>query len=211
MKRQETCVTVPSLPDVVQLGRIVLTFNNRRIERTCSPADFLKRWPGSLRPISLSSPRPALPEDCRRLLADFGLPSELTIRCYNDLRIRFSGTATSLATIWDRDLKRGHKLGEMLAGWNRFWHLADFEYVQGGGWICVEEHTGRLLAIDMDLPEPVYLLSSSVRNFYTILAHFLEWTERTGGTPAETIHLRDELRRQDCVPPDELEPFWLNI
>jgi hypothetical protein len=145
------------------------------------------------------------------LLADFGLPRELTIYCYNDITLRFSGSATPLGAIWERDLKRGYKMGDMPAEWTRFWHLSDQEYVQGGGWVCVEEITGRLFVIDLDLPEPIYLLNSSVRNFYTTLAHFLEWSEKTGGSPAETVRLRDALRRQGCVPPEELEPFWMNF
>jgi hypothetical protein len=80
-----------------------------------------------------------------------------------------------------------------------------------GGWICVEEITGRLVVIDLDLPDPIYLLNSSVRNFYTTLAHFLAWSEKTAGSPAETIRLRDSLRQQDCIPPEELEPFWMNF
>jgi hypothetical protein len=95
--------------------------------------------------------------------------------------------------------------------WTRFWHLADQEYTQGGGWICIEEITGRLVVIDLNCPDPIYLLNSSVRNFYTTLAHFLDWSERTGGSPAETVLLRDALRRQDCIPPEELEPFWMNF
>jgi hypothetical protein len=145
------------------------------------------------------------------LLSEFGLPRELTIYCYNDITLRFSGAATPLAAIWQRDLKRGKKMGRMPSEWARFWQLADQEYVQGGGWICIEEKTGRLFVIDGDLPEPVYLLSSSVRNFYTTLAHFLEWSETTDGRTAETIRLRDALRRQDCIPPAELEPFWMNF
>ena len=95
--------------------------------------------------------------------------------------------------------------------WARFWHLADEEYLQGGGWVCIEEVTGRLVVIDLDLPDPIYLLNRSVRNFYTTLAHFLEWSERTRGSPAETIRLRDALRRQENVPSTELEAFWMNF
>jgi hypothetical protein len=152
------------------------------------------------------------------LLTEFGLPGELTIYCYNDITLKFSGSARPLAAIWERDLERGlklmasgHKPGEMPGEWTRFWHLADQEYVQGGGWICVEERTGRLVVIDLDQRDPIYLLNSSVRNFYTTLAHFLEWSEKTDGTPAETVRLRDALRRQDCIPPEELEPFWMNF
>jgi hypothetical protein len=145
------------------------------------------------------------------LLTEFGLPREVTIYCYNDTTLTFTGTATPLAAIWDRDLKRGYKMGEMPGEWSRFWHLADQEYLQGGGWVCVEESTGRLVVIDLDLPEPIYQLNSGVRSFYTTLAHFLEWSERTGGSPGATVRLRDTLRQQDCIPPDELEPFWLNI
>jgi hypothetical protein len=95
--------------------------------------------------------------------------------------------------------------------WSCFWHLADQEYVQGGGWVCIEEDTGRLVVIDLDLREPIYLLNASVRNFYTTLAHFLAWSEQTGGSPEETVELRDALRRQHCIPPEELEPFWMNF
>jgi len=145
------------------------------------------------------------------LLTNFGLPCELTIYCYNDITLKFTASATPLAAIWDRDLKRDYKMGVMPGEWTRFWHLADQEYLQGGGWVCVEEVTGRLVVIDLDSTEPIYLLNSSVRNFYTTLAHFLEWSEKTGGSPAETIHLRDALRRQDCIPAEELEPFWMNF
>jgi hypothetical protein len=145
------------------------------------------------------------------LLAEFGLPGQLTIYCYNDITLRFSGSATRLAEIWARDLNRGYQMGDMPGEWTRFWHLADQEYVEGGGWVCIEETTGRLVVIDMDLPDPIYLLNSSVRSFYTTLAHFLDWTEKTGGSPAETIRLRDALRLQDCIPPKELEPFWMNF
>jgi hypothetical protein len=179
--------------------------------RIFTPAEFVSRWPGSLHPVALPNPRPALPEDCQRLLAEVGLPRELKIYCYNDITLTFSGTATPLAVIWERDLERGYKLGEMPGEWSRFCHLADQKYLQGSGWICVEEVTGRLVVIDLDLPEPICLLNSGLRNFYTTLAHLLEWSERTGGSPAAVVRLRDALRQQDCIPPEELEPFWLNI
>lgn len=143
---------------------------------------------------------------------EFGLPRELTICCYNDITLRFSGLATPLAAIWERDVNAGYKLmGNMPDEWTRFWHLADQEYLQGGGWICIEEISGRLVVIDLDLPDPIYLLNSSICNFYTTLAHFLEWSEKTGGSPAEGVLFRDDLRRQDCIPQDELEPFWMNF
>jgi hypothetical protein len=179
--------------------------------RYCTPSEFVRRWPGSLRPIAFPEPRPALPEDCRQLLMELGLPREVTIYCYNDITLRFNDSATPLAAIWERDLKRGYKMGDMPGEWTRFWHLADQEYLQGSGWVCIEEVTGRLVVIDLDLPDPIYLLNSSVRNFYTTLAHFPEWSERTGGSAAETIRLRDALRRQQCVPSEGLEPFWMNF
>lgn len=179
--------------------------------RTCSPSEFVSRWPGSLRKVSLPQPPPALPDDCRQLLIEFGLPRELTIYCYNDITLKFSGSAAPLAAIWDRDLKRGYKLGDMPGEWTRFWHLADQEYLQGGGWVCIEEVTGRLVVIDLDRRDPVYLLNSSVYNFYTTLAHFLDWSEKTDGGPAATAALRDSLRLPNCIPAEELEAFWMNF
>jgi hypothetical protein len=109
--------------------------------RTCSPSEFLSRWPGSLHPAVFPDPSPALPEDCQQLLTKFGLPRELTIFCYNDITVPFSESATPLAVIWERDLKRGYKIGDMPGEWTRFWHLADQEYTQRGGWKCVEYAT----------------------------------------------------------------------
>jgi hypothetical protein len=146
------------------------------------------------------------------LFTEFGLPRELTIYCYNDITVEFTGSAAPLAAIWDRDLGRGYKMGDMPGEWARFWHLADEEYNQGGGWICVEERTGRLVEIDLDCPDPVHLFSASVPKFYTLLAYFLDWTEKTDGSSlAEMVRLRAALLGQDRIPAQELEPFWMNL
>jgi hypothetical protein len=182
-----------------------------KLMKNCSPSKFLRRWPGSLRPLVLPDPPPSLPAKDRDLLTTFGLPDIVTIYCYNDITLTFSGSATPFGVIWERDLQRGYKMGEMPAEWNRFWHLADQEYVQGGGWICLEEGTGRLMVINLDAPLPVYLLNANVRNFYTTLAYFLDWSEKTDGSHAETAALRDALLNQHCIAPEELEPYWMNF
>lgn len=183
--------------------------------RNCSPSELVRRWPGSLHPIAFSVPAPPLPEECRGFLSEFGLPRELTIHCYNDITLKFTGVTTPFAVIWDRDLKCGYEIGDMPEEWNRFWHLADEEYLQGGGWLCIEEVTGRLVVIDTnsctDYRDAVIPLNSSMGNFYTTLAYFLDWSEKTGGSPEETAALREALLRQDCIPGSELEPFWMNF
>jgi hypothetical protein len=179
--------------------------------RPCIPAEFVSRWPDSLRPVVFPQPPPELPDDCGQLLTTFGLPYKLTIHCYNDTTLTFTGSATPLADIWERDLKRGYKMGEMPSEWTRFWHLADEDYEQGGGWACVEEITGRFVVIDLDLPDPIYLLNSSVRNLYTTLAYLLAWSEKTDGSWPEMLGLRNALLKQRSIPAEELVPFWLNF
>lgn len=127
--------------------------------RTCTAAEFVRRWPDRLHAIVVP-PELALPESSRNLLTQFGLPSKLTIVCYNDTTWTFSGQATPLATIWARGLERGQMLDDIPEGWDRFWHLADEEYCQGGGWVCIEAITGRLVVIDLDAPQEIYLVSS---------------------------------------------------
>lgn len=179
--------------------------------RTCPPTEFQSRWPGALHPITFPDLTPALPDDCARSLAEFGLPRELTIYCYNDITLTFTGSLTPLAAIWNRDLKHGYRMGDMPEEWKCFWHIADQEYLQGGGWVCIEEKTGRLVVIDLDRPDPVYLLNANIGNFYTTLAHFLDWSEKTDGAPEVTKSLRDALLCQACIPLDELEEFWMNF
>jgi hypothetical protein len=182
---------------------------------TCTPLDFLERWPGSLRPVILPDPSPALPDDCREPLTRFGLPCAIDIHGV-DISLEFSGTAVPLAVAWEEALRHGYQLvvdGQapwtMPQEWGALWHVGHQEYVQGGAWICVEEWTGRLVAVDLDSPEPVYPISASVAHFYTTLAFFLDWSARTDGTASRIRGLRDVLMHQDCIPADELEPFWL--
>jgi hypothetical protein len=84
------------------------------------------------------------------------------------------------------------------------------EYVQGGGWVCVEEHSGRLVVINLDQRDAITLFHSSVSDFYSILAHLLAWSEKTDGSRNDLIRLRDGLRRQTVIPQDDLESYWLN-
>lgn len=95
--------------------------------------------------------------------------------------------------------------------WSRFWHIADQEYTQGGGWLCIEVTTGRLVLIDLDQKDPIYQVNAGLLNFYTTLAYFLDWTESTAGTFEETRLLRDALHKQCAIPLEELQPFWMNI
>lgn len=164
---------------------------------TCLPTEFKNRWPGVLRAIELPTSLPPIPGDCRGMLTEFGLPHALTIYCYNDIHLKFSDLLVPLAEIWSRDVKLGYRVGEMPNEWNRFWHVGDQEYLQGGGWICIEEVSGRLVIIDLDQPDPVYLLNSSVLNFYTTLAYFLDWSEKTDGRPEEIVALRTAFRQMN--------------
>ncbi|MDB5391805.1 MAG: hypothetical protein JWM11_7451 [Planctomycetaceae bacterium] len=158
-------------------------------------------------PISISSTAGRqLSHACR--LRPSARNYNLLLQRYN---ATFTGSVTPLSEIWTRDLQRGYKMGLMPNEWSCFWHLADHEYCQGGGWICIDEANGRLLVIDPDLRTPIYLLNSSVGNFFTTLAYLLEWTSQTDGGPAEIRHLRDALLQQDCIPIEELVPFWMNI
>ena len=179
--------------------------------RPCPPSEFVRRWPGALRPIVFPDPPPALPDDDVHCLREYGLPRELTIHCHNDITLTFSGSLTPLAEVWDRDSKLGHQMGDMPDAWRRFWHLADQEYCQGGGWVCIEEETARLVVIDLDQSGPIYVLNGNMGDFYTTLAHFLDWSEKSDGSPAETAILRDALLSQDCISPDDLEDFWMNF
>ena len=73
------------------------------------------------------------------------------------------------------------------------------------------ERTGRLVVIDLDQRDPIYLVNEACVTSTRSSAHLLVWSETTDGSRAETIRLRDALRDQDCIPAEELEPFWINI
>ncbi|MDX2107515.1 MAG: hypothetical protein SFY67_14030 [Candidatus Melainabacteria bacterium] len=169
--------------------------------------EWTKRW----HPVILPQSPPALPRDCELVLLNLGFPQVVEIRCYNDITLEFSGKLTKLSDIWQRDTDTGLKLGTMPKDWNRFWHVADQKYLQGGGWICIEEKTGKLFVIDLDLSEPVFLLCSSVQNLYRLLLHANLWTENTDGNSNAIKKLRRELLSLTNFSSKELGPFWINI
>ena len=176
-----------------------------------SPSKFLSRWPSSLQPVSFPDPAPELPSECFTQLSQYGLPKAVVIQCNNSIRLRFTGIAFPLATAWNEDVERGYKLGNMPADWSRFWHLGEEEYLQGGGWICIEEKTGRLVIIDLDQEDPIYDINSSLTNFYTTLALFLDWSETTESSVSSIRKLIDTLEQQQIIPNDELSYFWLDF
>ncbi|WP_459554476.1 SUKH-4 family immunity protein [Lacunimicrobium album] len=178
--------------------------------QSCSPIEFASRWQCEARPFTFPVSLPLLPDNCISILREYGLPREVSIRCYNDISLKFHQTLTPLELIWSRHIDLGCKLGKMPSEWKRFWHVGDTEYLQGGAWICLEESTGRIFAIDLDLPEPVYLVNSSVANLYTTLNALLLWTKESTGDHNAMMRLRADLKQQDCIPPDELNAFWLN-
>ena len=172
---------------------------------------FLERWKGVLRPVNFPDPAPSLPQEATEFLTSFGLPAKVLIRCYNDITIDFFREAIPLATIWEADRERGFNWGSMPSEWTCYWHLGEVEYLQGGGWFCIEEVTGRLVVIDLDSSDPIYGVNASVGNFYAILGAFLDWSEEMSGEVEAISDLRDFLSQQTSVTFEELEPFWINI
>jgi hypothetical protein len=65
--------------------------------------------------------------------------------------------------------------------------------------------------IDLDSADPICPVNVSVQHFYSTLAYFLDWTEEMTGGASSLQILREALLRQDRVPAQELEPFWLNL
>lgn len=96
---------------------------------------------------------------------------------------------------------------KMPLDWNRFWHLGEVEYIQSQAWICIEEMTGRIVSIDVEIDDPITEINSTILLFMTCLKVIRNWHQATGGSMEEFEGLMERLESE--VPEADAEEYWL--
>ena len=92
--------------------------------------------------------------------------------------------------------------------WARFWRLGDITYTQAAAWLCIEEVTGCIYAVDVNIDDSVYLVSRSVINLASSLLHWSRWYAATDGAIASINELRQLFVDDTGITPDEFDAFW---
>jgi SUKH-4 immunity protein len=159
--------------------------------------EFARAW-GSDQLIRLPSslPTPPVPDEAREFLSDAGLPA--LIRVLSDStasRITFCRLAQGVSPV----------LGEETVGpslpleWSAYWILGDDFFCNGSAWWCIDARTGSVNRIDIELPQPIEFVNSSVAHFASTLVAVSNWCEQCSQSPIEWNSRADQLNCELAV------------
>jgi SUKH-4 immunity protein len=171
------------------------------------PCKFAREWDGDLRPIEFPVPRPMLPSSTVKFLHYAGLPKRFHVETDQIIHFDFLSTAGNLSSAWPEQMREL----SIPVGWARFWRIGDITYTQASAWLCIEELTGRIVGIDVDIDDPVYLVNSSVAGMMQCMKLLRDWARSTGGvlTGGESFSAR--LAREPGFDPADAKHFWLPL
>jgi hypothetical protein len=175
-----------------------------------TPDEFARAWGADalVRPPAASVPG-SIPSDGRAFLVNAGLPA--LIRCFGgstESKITFCRLASGLSPL----------LAERTVGpplpreWARYWVLGDEFFCNGGTWWCLQEGTGRVDRIDIELAEPVEFANTSAAHFASAVLAALVWSRRVSrsaeGWPSEVNRFERELALIDPAGMESRRNFW---
>lgn len=123
--------------------------------------EFSRQWPGQLGKIEFAAPRRFFPDATSRFFDEEGLPKTFTITGSQVLQFTTISRAENLNATWESQTSGDWVLP---VGWDRFWRIGDIKYTQADAWRCIEELTGHIYGIDIEIDNPIYLIAKSVSN-----------------------------------------------
>ena len=140
--------------------------------------EFAKAWPGVLHKVGFVPPRPLLPSRTTSFLYHAGLPKKLSISCNQIVTFEMLPSAEHLSKTWAERMREDCL---MPFDWGRYWRIGDIICTQAAPWLCLEEVSGRVFAIDVDIDGPVYPVNESLLSLGLSMLHWLRWLSETGG------------------------------
>jgi hypothetical protein len=171
------------------------------------PFEVAREWGGHLRPIGFAAPKPMLPASTISFLHYAGVPGRFEVTTYQRIRFTFSASALNLAGVWPARMPDW----SFPAGWGRFWQIGDITYGQADAWLCIEELTGRVVAVDVDLDDPVYVVNGSVERLVRCMRVLYDWTLSGDGSLARVVALTAALSQDTVLPTGEAGQYWLPL
>jgi hypothetical protein len=166
--------------------------------------EFLREWTGRLVKIDFRTPKPVLPSASTSFLYSAGLPQTFSIECSQIVTISTNANPTNLSDVWSEQMCDWAMPHE----WHRFWRIGDIAYTQADAWLCVEEVTGHIYAIDVEIDNPVYLVARSVMNLAASMLYWTRWYTATSGVIASVDELRRIFLEDSDISSDEFDDFW---
>jgi hypothetical protein len=172
-----------------------------------SPFEFAREWGGQLRPVEFPIPRPLLPSATGTFLHYAGVPKSFEVTTYQRIRFDFLTTAVNLASVWESAMRDY----SFPVGWARLWRIGDITYTQAAAWLCIEELSGHIIAVDVDIDDPLYLVNSSVEGMMRCMRLLRDWARSTGGLLTHAASLQDAISRDPVLPAGEAKHYWLPL
>jgi hypothetical protein len=169
------------------------------------PFEVAREWDGRLRPIEFAVPKPLLPSDTVRFLHFAGVPTRFGITADEQVRFEFLATAANLGEVWARDMPEY----SFPVGWGRLWRIGDITYTQAAAWLCIEELTGRVVAVDVDIDDPLHVINGSVEGMVRCMRMLYDWFRSAGGSLARAASLTSSLVHDSALPAGEAGHYWL--
>jgi hypothetical protein len=171
------------------------------------PFRFAKEWGGNLRPIEFAVPRPMLPANTITFLHYAGVPKRLVIDSNQTIQFDFLSTAGNLASAWPEAMRDY----SFPVGWARFWRIGDITYTQASAWLCIEELTGHIVAIDIDIDNPVYLVNSSIAGMMQCIKLLRDWVRSANGVASGGESFSERLACEPGFDQRDASHFWLPL
>jgi hypothetical protein len=169
------------------------------------PFEVAREWDGRLRPIEFSVPKPLLPAQTVTFLRHAGVPTRFEVAAHQQVRFEFVTTAANLASVWAREMPDY----SFPVGWGRLWRIGDIKYTQAAAWLCVEELSGRIVAVDVDIDDPLYVVNGSVAGMVRCMRVLYNWARSAGGSLAHAASLASALAAAPTLPEGEAAHYWL--
>jgi hypothetical protein len=169
--------------------------------------EVAREWGGRLRPVVFTTPKLLLPASTISFLHYAGVPTRFEIDAHQRVRFDFLTTTVNLAAVWGDSMPDY----SFPVGWGRLWRIGDITYTQAAAWLCVEELTGRVVAVDVDIDDPLYPVNGSVEAMVRCMRVLIDWSRSTDGSLAQAAALRSALAAAPGLAAGEAEHFWLPL
>lgn len=165
------------------------------------PFEFAREWGGPLRPIEFPVPKPLLPSATVTFLHYAGVPKRFTCQT---TRFDFLTIAENLAAVWAREMRDS----SLPVSWAGLWRIGDITYVQAAAWLCIEELSGRIVAVDVEIDNPLYVVNRSVGGLMQCMKVVRDWAGWQGGSLARAGSFEELITRTPALPEGEAGYFW---
>jgi hypothetical protein len=169
-----------------------------------SPFEFAKEWGGPLRPIAFSVPKPLLPAETISFLHYAGVPRVFELSTYQIIRFEFLPTAMNLAMAWGDEMPDC----SLPVGWAGLWRIGSITYTQAAAWLCVEELSGRVVAVDVEISPPLYPVNGSVEGMMRCMKLVRDWAGSAAGSLTRAGSLDEAIARAAVPLATEMPYYW---